>query len=30
MTVLQFYTTVNNIKAQLDAEAKAYKRIKHR
>lgn len=30
MTVLQFYTTVNNIKAQLDAEAKAYKRIKHK
>lgn len=28
MTVLQFYTTVNNIKAQLEAEAKAYKRIK--
>lgn len=30
MTVLQFYTTVNNIKSQLDAEAKAYKRIKHK
>lgn len=30
MTVLQFYTTVGNIKKQLDAEAKAYKRIKHR
>lgn len=30
MTVLQFYTTIGNIKKQLDAEAKAYKRIKHR
>ena len=30
MTVLQFYTTVNNIKAQLEAEAKAYKRIKRK
>lgn len=30
MTVLQFYNTMGDIKKQLDAEAKAYKRIKHK
>lgn len=29
MTVLQFYTTLHTIQKQLEAEAKAYKKIKH-
>jgi hypothetical protein len=28
MTVLQFYSALDNIKKQLDAEAKAYKHVK--